>query len=67
MTTSTSSTKWHPKYLKRLALVYLDKYDTLGYIEATTWYKGFLNHELREQVRPVVQQLVEERSKKKKP
>lgn len=67
MTTSANSTdKWHPKYLRRLAWVYLDRYDTLGYMEAKDWYRRTLTPELRQAVRPVIQEMLEERGAKKK-
>lgn len=61
------STNYNKKYLERLADVYIEKYDTLGYQEAIKWYKTFLNPELRKLVHPVIVEKVHaQRGNKKK-
>lgn len=57
---------WHDKYLKRLANVYLDKYEQDGYELAKQWYDGFLPLELRKAVKPHVAEEVRRRRSNKK-
>lgn len=62
----STSTKWSKKYIARLADVYLQKYDTLGYAEAKAWYDEFLSAELRRLVHPVICDKVKSQQKDKK-
>lgn len=53
------------KYLERLAVVYLDRYEQEGFPAAKKWYDGFLNNDLREAIKPYVEAEVTRRSAKK--
>lgn len=44
----------HPQYLLRLAQVYLDFYEKLGYAEASAWYERTLDDEHKQAVRPYI-------------
>lgn len=55
---------YDPKYLDRLALVYIQKHETLGYKEARKWYNEFLTRELRELVHPRIVKRLKEGMKK---
>ena len=54
------------KYLERLAVVYLDRYEQLGFPAAKAWFDGFLNDDLREAIKPYVEKEVARRSKANK-
>ena len=53
-----TSSKYHPRYVERLATVYLDKHRSQGYDAALLWYHNFVPYELKEAVKQRVHQLV---------
>lgn len=55
----------HPKYLRRLAEVYMDKYDAKGFPVAREWFDSFLTEELRVRIRPYIKEIVAERERGK--
>lgn len=57
--------EYEVKYLRRLASVYMDKYDVHGHEVAKTWFKTFLNDELRKLIRPYITEEVQRRAKDK--
>lgn len=53
-----TNSKYHPKYVQRLATVYMDKHRDFGYDVAVLWYHQFVPHDLKEAVKLQVHQLV---------
>ena len=58
-----SAVEFHPKYINRLAAVYLEKFHKFGYDAALLWYQGFVPEEIQGSVRDVIKLKVEEEQK----
>jgi hypothetical protein len=53
--------EYHPKYMRRLAEIYLQRYGMLGQAEAGKWYNQALSPEIRSRLKPYIRQVAEER------